>query len=416
MSAGQPARPRALVVTQVYEPEPNFITADVARELAREADVTVIAAHPNYPRGRFYEGARWWTISKTREGDVTVWRVPMWPSHSLSPVARGLSYLSFVIAAAIVAPFAARRPDVIWVYHGPFTTALAALLVRRISGARLVITFADLWPESFAASGVVRSSLLMRLSGAYSRAINRSADIVICATQGTLERCRRDGIAEERLRMVPVWIAGSDTLPRARADESARPLRIVYAGNVGPAQGLDNVVRAAAILKHSHPEVVFDIYGTGSALADITALAGLLEATNVRFHGRVPLAEAFARSSGAFAQVVALTPSPLFAMTIPSKLSFAFSAGAPILFALPGESARLARESGGGVEFDSADPSSLAAAIERLLALTPGERDDMRRRLNDYFASNFSPATLRARYREIILGGLRAARARVLNG
>lgn len=394
---------RVLVLSQVYEPEPNFITADVARDLAQEAHVVVVTAHPNYPRGRFYPGTKWWKVSRSREGGVDVWRVPMWPSHSLSPITRGLSYLSFAVMAFVVAPFVAGRPDVVWVYHGPFTTALAALSFKWIGRARLVITFADLWPESFVAAGVVRSGALMRLLAAYSRAINRTADVLICATRGTLERCRRNGIPEERLRLVPVWISGTEHLQAESADETAEPKRIVYAGNVGPAQNLDSLVKAAVLLQESHPDVVLDIYGSGSASAELEALAAGIGARNVLFHGRVPLEVAFARSSSAFAQVVTLQPSPLFSMTIPSKLAFAFAAGAPLLYALPGEAGRLARESGGGVEFDLADPASLAAAVERLLTLPEGERDRMRGRLNDYFASSFSPPTLRARYREIIL-------------
>lgn len=400
---------RVLVITQVYEPEPNFITADVARDLAHSAQVTVITAHPNYPTGRFYPGTKWWRVSRSNENGVDVWRIPMWPSHSLSPVLRGLSYLSFAIVAAIIAPFAARSRDVIWIYHGPFTTALAALPLKVFGNARVVLTIADLWPESFAATGVVQSGAVMSGSAAYSRAINRRADAIICSTRGTLERCRRDGIPEDRLRMVPVWIPGIDELPPAKRESSTDSKRIVYAGNVGPGQGLDRILRAAVMLKESHPDVGIDIYGSGSALAGLQADAAKLGATNVSFHGRVPVADAFAHSSGALAQLVTLQPTPLFAMTIPSKLAVAFAAGSPLLFSLPGESGRLAEESGGAVAFDLEDPKSFVAAVGKLLALSSANRDAMRRRLNDYFVSNFSPPTLRARYRDIILGPPRAA-------
>jgi glycosyltransferase involved in cell wall biosynthesis len=395
---------RVLIITQVYEPEPNFITADVARDLAHSAQVTVITAHPNYPTGRFYPGSKWWKIAKSREDGVEVWRVPMWPSHSLSPLLRGLSYLSFAIVAALVAPFGANEPDVIWIYHGPFTAALAALPLKYFSRARTVITFADLWPESFAATGVVRSGAAMGILRRYSRAVNRMADVIICATRGTLERCRRDGIPEDRLRMVPVWIPGIETLSSAKRTVASPSARIVYAGNVGPAQGLESVLRAAVLLKSSHPEVGIDIYGSGSALSELKSLAAEVGATNVQFHGRVPVAEAFERSSGALAQLVTLEPTPLFAMTVPSKLSVAFAAGSPLLFSLPGEAGRLAEESGGAVAFDLRDPVSFVAAVEKLLALSESDRAAMRQRLKDYFVSNFSPSTLRARYRDIIVG------------
>ncbi|MFL5582913.1 MAG: hypothetical protein ACJ8AO_21310, partial [Gemmatimonadaceae bacterium] len=110
------------MLTQYYRPEPNFITADVAQELARLSDVTVITAHPNYPTGRFYPGTRPWRLSRSVEDGVTVWRVPHFADHSTSKWRRALSYLSFAGAAAATAMVVARRVDVVWVYHTPFTT------------------------------------------------------------------------------------------------------------------------------------------------------------------------------------------------------------------------------------------------------------------------------------------------------
>src|SRR5580704_13654027 len=113
-------RPRVLVITQMYAPEPNFITQDVASALSLDADVTVITSHPNYPYGRFYPGTQFWRPVKAYEGNVVVWRLPMYPDHGLSPLKRLLSYVSFTVMAMLVAPWVARRPDVIWVYQTPF--------------------------------------------------------------------------------------------------------------------------------------------------------------------------------------------------------------------------------------------------------------------------------------------------------
>src|SRR5688500_4580045 len=118
-------RPRLLVLSQHYRPEPNFICADVAESLSDLFDVVVVTAHPNYPTGKFYPGTRFWTISRSVENGVTVWRIPMFPDHSLSQFRRGFSYLTFAVLSAVVALIVAPRPAAIWVYHGPFTTILA---------------------------------------------------------------------------------------------------------------------------------------------------------------------------------------------------------------------------------------------------------------------------------------------------
>jgi glycosyltransferase involved in cell wall biosynthesis len=399
-------RRRLLILTQHYSPEPNWITADVAQRLARVFDVTVVTAHPNYPYGRFYRGVRPWRVQRTVEQGVTVWRVPFFPDHSRSHLRRAVSYLSFAAVSALLAPIAVPRPDTVWVYHGPFTTALASLWFRWVLRSRVVFTCADLWPESFLASGVARAGFVVNALYRYSRAINRVADTIICSTRGTLERFQRDGIARERLTHVPVWTDGiHGTVAEAPPDQAVP--RVVYAGNLGPAQALDTVIQAAAILQAEQTPVRFDLYGAGACEQELRTLAAQLDARNVVFHGRCAPEECFAVSSSAFAQIVSLRPDPAFRMTLPSKLSFALAAGAPILAGLEGEAAAVARESGGAVLYRSDDASSFAASVRQLLQTLPAQRACMRRQMTDYYAERFARDVLLERYVDL-LGGEQA--------
>lgn len=395
-------RDSCLVLTLHYKPEPNFITADVAEALAREGTrVTVVTVHPNYPTGKFYPGTRPWRISRSVENGVVVWRLPYYTDHSLSNVKRSLSYLSFALIAGIIAPLVAGRPRTVWVYHGPFMTAIAGLFFRLAYGSRVIYTAADLWPESFVASDLKLPRGVMSFLYGYSRWINRRADLLICSTQGTLERYRRDGIPQEKLEHIPVWVEGvGKVIPERASGASATP-NIVYAGNVGAAQPLESLVRAAAILAREGVDIRVDIYGNGNKEEELQELARSEGADNVRFHGRVSPAEAFQVSANATAQVVLLRPSPLFRMSVPSKLAFSFAAGAPLLYGLEGESARIAAESGGAIPFAAEDPESLADAIRKLLALTPDEREAMRQKLRTFHAERFERENLIRRYLRI---------------
>jgi glycosyltransferase involved in cell wall biosynthesis len=391
------SRPRLLVLTQHYRPEPNFITADVAEGLSDTFAVTVVTAHPHYPEGRFHAGVRPWWPSRTIEGGVTVWRLPMVPYRGRSHFGRMVSYLSFALAAAVWAPLVSPAPHGVWVYHGPFTAGIAAAWFRLI-GSRIVFTCADLWPESFLAAQVARPGLMMRLMFAYSRAVNRVAHLLICSTRGTLRRYAKDGIPESRLCYVPVWVEGIPPVPPA-PNQKSTAANVVYAGNLGPAQGLDTVISAAAALCHRGVPIRFDIYGTGASEAELRRQAAESGATNVVFHGRVPPPAAFERAAEATAQLVCLRSTPLFAMTIPSKLSFSFAAGTPILYGLVGESAELVGESGGGIAFDANDPSSLVDAVNTLLALPEAALAAKRAQLRRYYEEHFQRSKLLDEYR-----------------
>lgn len=391
------ARPRVLMITQYYAPEPNFITASVAEAVGRCAEVTVITTYPNYPQGKFWKGTRYWRIEKAVDGNVIVWRVPFYPNHSLSLVARGFSYFSFAVMAMIVAIAKGGRPDVVWVYHGQFLTALAAL-PSRLRGARLVITWADLWPESLPAAGVSSAGGLYSLLLGYRRWLNRLTHTVIGTTRGTVETFAGEGVPRERLRHIPVWISAGASPVQESHEPGLAEKAIVYAGNLGPSQQLDTLLRAAAILASEGIAASIRIYGSGSVEDDLRRMASSLELTGVTFHGRVSPEEATLAIVRARAQYIALRPSEFFSRTIPSKLLHAFGTGTPILAGLHGESAELAAASGGAFLFDATDPASLAQAIRGALDLTEAEYGRMRASMRSYYRDHFEPSKLVRQY------------------
>ncbi|MBA2686611.1 MAG: glycosyltransferase family 4 protein [Gemmatimonadaceae bacterium] len=398
-----PRRSKILVLSLHYKPEPNFITADVAEAwAAKGSKVTVITVHPNYPTGKFYPGTNPWRITRTVLNGVTIWRLPYYTDHSLSPVRRALSYVSYAVVAGILAPLIGGRPDTVWAYHGPFMTALPALFFKWIYGSRLIYTCADLWPESFVASNLSLPRPAMRLLYAYSRWINKQADILLCSTRGTAERYEKDGVSADKLQYVPVWVEGiSDIQLTESAGTSGIP-NIVYAGNLGAAQPVECLVRAASILQKAGVEVIVDIFGSGNRERELREIVERDGVANVHFHGRVSPQRAFEASARATAQVVFLRPSPLFRMSVPSKLSFCFAAGTPLLYGLEGESARIAAETGGAIPFVAEDPASLVAAIRKLLATPPPEREAMRGRLRSYYENNFAREALLDQYVRLV--------------
>jgi colanic acid biosynthesis glycosyl transferase WcaI len=194
------------------------------------------------------------------------------------------------------------------------------------------------------------------------------------------------------MHYVPVWVDG---IPEAPQKPAVAPSRsIVYAGNLGAAQKLDTLIRAAAVLQQSEIDITVDFYGSGTAEQSLRQLARDLGADNVRFHGRVPPDRAFQASSQALAQYVALQTSPLFRMTIPSKLAFSFAAGSPILVGLEGEAGLLARESGGSFAFDPESHESLVSAIRKLLDLSAAERAHMSGKLHSFYQQHFARPVL----------------------
>ena len=122
----------------------------------------------------------------------------------------------------------------------------------------------------------------------------------------------------------------------------------------------------------------------------------------MEFLGRVSAEEAFLQSASSTAQIVTLQRSELFRRTVPSKLFLAFAASAPILYGLEGEGGELARQSGGGIAFDSMNPASLVDAVKSVLARSPTEEAQMRSSLRAFFKTFFDPRKLISKYEEVL--------------
>ena len=112
----------------------------------------------------------------------------------------------------------------------------------------------------------------------------------------------------------------------------------MFAGNIGKAQSIDTIVKAAALLKND-VRFKFHIVGAGSELDNIKNLAAELKTDNVIFYGQRPLEDMPGLYKIADAMLVTLGDKPYANMTIPGKVQSYMAAGKPIIGAINGSCA-----------------------------------------------------------------------------
>ncbi len=393
---------KILLITQHYSPEQGFVTSDIAEFLSAEGhQVTVLTAHPNYPHGKFFDSVKSLWPTKKMENGLSVWRLPFYPYHGLSKVRRFISYLSFASIAALFAPFVCARPKLVLVYQTPFTSALASFWHKYVLRSKLAFICADLWPESFTASGVAPNSFLLNLMYSYSKWINFRANLLICTSQGIMKRYASDGIPQEKLTLIPVWTECPPKDIGINFPNNLSPV-IVYAGNMGPAQKMDFLVEAASILQSKKIGVQINIYGIGSELEKLTKLADSLGLVNISFHGRVAPELVIQAIQASDAQIVHLAKTSLFSMTIPSKLLFSLSLGKPIFCGLTGESLNIAESSGAALVFSQESGSSFAESVEKFITLSPETRKSMGNKAREYYLKNYEKTELLIQYGSLL--------------
>jgi len=399
---------RIVTLSQWYWPEPEVRAHVLARDLARRGHrVTSITGFPNYPHGRIYPGYRQRPVSVEQLDGVRLVRLPLFPSRSRSAVGRTLNYGSFAASTALLGPFVSGPADVLWVYHPPITITLGA---RSISAARrvpFVLEIQDLWPDTLAATGMVRQPWLLKAVGALALASYRAAAAIVVISPGFKRALIARGVPEGKIEVLPNW-ADEDIYAPAQRDVALvaelgieGKFTVVFAGNMGPAQDLGNLLEAAERLLDV-PSIVFLLVGDGVDLPALRRDAERRRLTNVRFLERRPASAMPNLFSVADALLVHLRRDPLFEITIPSKTVAYLACGRPVISVSAGDAAKVVTDAGAGIVCNPGRPDELAAAVRNLYAMPTQARETMGRAARSSYEANFTRAIIFARYEDLL--------------
>jgi glycosyltransferase involved in cell wall biosynthesis len=388
---------KILFLTQWFDPEPTFKGLSFARELKRRGhEVEVLTGFPNYPEGQLYPGYRVRLFRREVMEGIRVTRVALYPSHDRSALRRVLNYVSFALSAALLGPFLVRRADVAYVYHPPPTVGLAAILLKWFRGIPFVYDVQDLWPDTLAATGMVKSKALLWLVGAWCKFVYRRASKIVVLSPGFKRRLTERGVSVDKIEVIYNWCDEANIHPVPRNEILAQELgmagkfNVVFAGNMGEAQALDTVLGAAELLRESNPQVQFVFVGGGTEVERLKSKASSRGLHNVLFLARRPLAEIAPVLSLADLLLVHLKDDPLFEITVPSKIQAYLSMGSPILAALRGDGADLVQRSGGGFICAPQDGVGLADAVTRVYLIPAEDLAEVGDRGGKYYRQGLS--------------------------
>ena len=373
---------RILLLSHYFHPEPYFLLP-LAEELVRRGhSVEVLTGFPNYPEGKIYEGYRQRLWFRETINGIPIIRVPLYPNHDRSSLKRIFSYTSLALSKALLGSFLIQKPDVVYVTQGPATIGLPACICKWLRGAPFIYHIQDLWPDSLASTGMFSNQTGIRLVHKWCDFIYSQAARIVVLAPG-MKRCLVErGVAEEKVDVVYNWADETNLHGGIEHDEAlaeklgmTAKFNIVFAGNMGKAQGLDTVLDAAALLRDQIPNLQFVLVGDGVEKERLRASAKQRGLTNVIFHPFQPASEIGRTLRLADALLIHLKNDPLFQMTIPSKTQAYLAMGRPILVGVGGDAEALVKEAGAGVSCIPGDAESMAAAASKLYHMSQAERD-----------------------------------------
>ena len=385
-----------LIVSQQYWPE-NWRIVDAAEELVRRGQrVTVVCGVPNDASGNLlpeYRDSTKWIQS---HNGVSILRVFDHPRK------RGdfnlfAKYMSFANKATKLIKTLAGDFDVVFSNQlSPVMQVQPAVVYGKKWNKPVLMYCYDLWPESLAARGVTSNGITKPIYRHYlkvSRSLYNAVNRILVTSPDYLSYLNQvDLVPETKM----------DYLPQYAEDifsKKANPLlpgstkhNFVFAGNVGMAQDIECLLKAARQLEKD-PEISVHIIGAGSDMTSCQRMAEQLKISNVVFHGNMPLENMPGAYESADALLVTLSDVSFLRYVLPGKLQSYMEYGKPILCAANGATPKIISEAQCGYSVDSGDFMGLAQLMQKIASMSSAEKDALANNAQNYSKSHFDRKT-----------------------
>lgn len=365
---------RILVITPFYAPDlgPSAALYEMlCEELVRLGhEVSVISAVPHYPTGRVSNDFKGRLVQQENRRGVEVKRVWV-PSINRSSLSqRLLSFLCYQLLAVLVG--IRRRYDVVIASNPAFEVALPLLLLGFARGKRVIYSVHEIYPDVGIKLGIFRNRAVIGVVEWMERLCCNRAAYVRVISDGYKQALAAKGVPSSKLAVIWDWIDTDFVRPLPRRNPFSAEwglddlFVVMYAGNIGPTQGLESVVEAARLLV-SESSIRFVFVGEGAAKSELEQLAesrGLKNTLFIPFQSREMLPQVLATAD---VSLVTLKRG-LGADSVPSKLYSILASGRPVIASVDAASdtSRLAREAQCGTFAEPENPSALANAILNL--------------------------------------------------
>lgn len=373
--------------------------------------VDVLTGIPNHPEGVVPEVYRNIPTPYTEEvGGIPVHRHWLYVTANKGRFKRLFNLLSFALSVwwrnGRVQEGCA-KPDVVVASSPNFFCALAGWRLARKHNAKFIFEVRDLWPMIFLQLGIMRKGLAYHVLEALEMFLYRRANAIVTVTRSFARNITGRGIDAGKIAVIFNGVSDTDyaAAHAARTHGAATQLRaslgvspltkvVLYIGNHGESQALEQVVDAARLLAR-RTDTLFLMVGGGAEKTKLQEYARGVP--NLQFLPSVGHKDVWAYYAMADINIVCLKNIPDFAMFIPSKMFEIMAAESAAVAGLQGEGAEIMNESGCARVVPSQSPDAMAAAIADVLD-DPTRRAEMARAGRAFVAKHFLHSQLAAQY------------------
>ena len=253
-----------LILSLVFPPD-SVSTAQIMGELgvdlqAKGHKVIVLTTTPHFnrdPEAELRQPIRnlWGPVLRRSDyHGITVYHTFM-PRKGKSILLRLLGWTGFHLISAAAGMTTVCRPDVIIAPSPPLTIGVFAWILGKFHGAPFIYNVQEIYPDIAVRLGVLRNKRLIGFLEHLERFVYRKGEKIAVIAPRMRQRLLEKGVPSDKVEVVPNFVDIGDLSPLPKDNDFSRrqgiqgKFVVSYAGNMGPAQGLESFIDSAALLR-----------------------------------------------------------------------------------------------------------------------------------------------------------------------
>jgi colanic acid biosynthesis glycosyl transferase WcaI len=338
----------------------------------RGHEVTALTTVPHYPSGQVSSRYRGKWIRRSTENEVRVIRVWLPSVNRANFAMRLLQFLCYQVEA--VSAGRGLEYDAVIVANPALWVWLPVVYFVSLKRKPALFSVHDVYPDVGVTLGVFHNKYVTAIVASLERYCLNHSRVVRILSESFRPGLRNLGVPDAKMALVYDWVDTDLIRPLPRDNQFAQEhdfvdrFIVLYAGNIGLSQGLENVLAAAKLLSDQH-DIVFLFVGDGPEREHLVVQAEAQALRNVQF---LPF-----QARDCLPQVLASADISLVTLrrgigtgSLPSKTFSILASNRPIVASVDEQSEtwNLVQKAEAGLCVEPENPAALVNAILALKA------------------------------------------------
>ncbi|MSS44400.1 glycosyltransferase family 4 protein [Anaerosalibacter bizertensis] len=223
------------------------------------------------------------------DGKIKVHRFAMF-AEGKNPILRAIRYILCNIAQYFKG-IRSKNIDIIITGSTPPTQGMLVALIKRKLNVPVIYNLQDIFPDSLVNTGLTKKgSFLWKIGHVIEKYTYENADKIVVISEDFKKNIMDKGVPEEKIEVIYNWVDENEVVPINKNDNilfekcnlNREQFYVVYAGNLGYAQNIGVILKAAERLIE-YSDIKFVIFGGGQLEDYYKDMARNMKLENVVF-------------------------------------------------------------------------------------------------------------------------------------